>query len=117
NRGADFTVERPLAVAGGLRQAQPPPRHDRVRRSGIASVLDPVRRVERRAWHAGALAGGERTIPEETAVAFTYNGSSYAVMMATPQALEDFAIGFSLTEGVVKSADEIESLEIVEEPI
>jgi FdhD protein len=80
-------------------------------------VADPVRRVERKAWRASGFAGGERVIPEETAVAFSYNGTSYAVMMATPQDLEDFALGFSLTEGIVKSADEIESIEIVEEDI
>jgi FdhD protein len=80
-------------------------------------LLDPTCRVDRTAWRAGGLAGGERTIPEETAVAFTYNGSSYAVMMATPQDLEDLALGFSLTEGVIRSSAEIESLDIVEEPI
>jgi FdhD protein len=80
-------------------------------------LLNPTRRVERKAWRASGLAPGERTIPEETAVAFTYNGSSYAVMMATPQDLEDFALGFSLTEGIIASPDEIESLEIVEEDI
>ncbi len=79
---------------------------------------EPTRRVECKAWHgAGGFTAAERTIPEETAVAFTYNGSSYAVMMATPQDLEDFAYGFSLTEGVISSPDEIESLEIIEETI
>ena len=77
----------------------------------------PTRRVVRKAWRAGGLASGERTIPEETAIAFTYNGSSYAVMMATPQDLEDFAFGFSLTEGVINSPDQIESLQIIEQPI
>ncbi len=80
-------------------------------------MVEPIARVARKAWRSGRLAGGERAIPEETAVAFTYNGSSYAVMMATPQNLEDFALGFSLTEGIVTSPDEIESIEIIDESI
>jgi len=79
------------------------------------AVPDAVRTVESQAWRGNLLAPGERTIPEETAVAFTYNGSSYAVMMATPQDLEDFAVGFSLTERVVASPDEIERLDLVEQ--
>jgi FdhD protein len=50
-------------------------------------------------------------------VAFTFNTASYAVMMATPQDLEDFAVGFSLTEGVISTRDAIDSVEIVEEDI
>src|SRR5262249_27517887 len=80
-------------------------------------MVEPIRRIERTAWRSGDLTGGERTIPVETAVAFTYNATSHAVMMATPADLEDFAVGFSLTEGVIGSLADIDSLEIIEEPI
>lgn len=75
---------------------------------------DPVRTYDREAWRDGRAIGGTRRIAEETALALTYNGGTYAVMMGTPQHLKDFAVGFSLSEGVVQSADEIESIDIVE---
>jgi FdhD protein len=77
-------------------------------------LRDPVRKVQRKVWRDGRLSDGARQIPEETALALTYNGGTYAVMMGTPRDLRDFAIGFSLSEGVVQSADEIASLDIVE---
>ena len=77
-------------------------------------MRDPVRIVDRQAWRDARLSEGTRAIPEETALALTYNGGTYAVMMGTPQNLTDFAIGFSLTEGIVQSAGEISSLEIVD---
>jgi FdhD protein len=73
-----------------------------------------VTTADRQIWRDGHLGEGTRLIPEETAIALTYNGGTYAVMMGTPQNLEDFAIGFSLSEGIVQSPEEIETLDIVE---
>jgi FdhD protein len=75
---------------------------------------DAVHTADRKIWRDGHLGEGTRLIPEETAIALTYNGGTYAVMMGTPQNLQDFAIGFSLSEGIVQSPEEIVSLDIVE---
>jgi FdhD protein len=77
-------------------------------------MKDAVRIAGRRVWRDGTFTEGSRRVPEETALALTYNGGTYAVMMGTPQDLADFAIGFSLNEGVITSVDEIVSLDIVE---
>jgi FdhD protein len=76
-------------------------------------VHDPVRTVNRKVWRDGNASESARVIPEETALALTYNGGTYAVMMGTPQDLEDFAIGFSLSEGIIQSPEDIDSLDIV----
>ena len=62
----------------------------------------------------GVVHAGSRIVPEEVPIAFSYGGSSHAVMMATPADLHDFAVGFSLTEGIIADTDEIAAIEIVE---
>jgi FdhD protein len=75
---------------------------------------NPVHSVDRKVWHDSGFSCGLRTIPEETAIALTYNGGTYAVMMGTPQNLRDFAVGFSLSESIVQSSDDIDSLDIID---
>ena len=77
------------------------------------SLPPPVLRITRAAWRGGVALIGERAIPEETAIAFTYNRTTHAVMMATPADLEDFAFGFSLSERIIATPREVEELEIV----
>ncbi|BDI06808.1 sulfurtransferase FdhD [Sphaerotilus microaerophilus] len=50
---------------------------------------------------------GEERLAEERPVALVYNGISHAVMLASPLDLEDFALGFSLSEGIINSADDL----------
>jgi FdhD protein len=65
-------------------------------------------------WRGEHALDGARVVAAETPVAFVYDGGTEAVMMATPADLEDFALGFSLNEGIVSSRDEIGELAIVE---
>ena len=65
-------------------------------------------------WRGSAPVLASRSVAEEKAIALSYCGSTHAVMMATPADLEDFGIGFSITEGIIERAEEITDLELVE---
>jgi FdhD protein len=73
-------------------------------------ALKPIERV---AFRGGTFSSGYRSVPTEVPVAFSYGGTTHAVMMATPQDLTDFAYGFSLTEGIIASNGEISTVEIL----
>jgi FdhD protein len=49
-------------------------------------------------------------VPEEVPIAILFNSENYAVMMATPADLDDFAVGFALAEGIVASAGDIRAV-------
>ena len=61
--------------------------------------------------------GAEDSVVEEVPVALVYNGISHAVMLATPTDLEDFALGFSLSEGLIASPAELLEVEINATPL
>ena len=58
---------------------------------------------------------GTRAIPFEVPVGVTYGAVPFAVMMTTPSHLEDFAVGFSLTEGVIQKAEDIRGIRVERE--
>ena len=70
-------------------------------------------KIENRTWRAGSESAGVREVAEEVPVALVYDASTEAVMMATPDDLEDFAYGFSLNEGLIAMLDEVQKLDIV----
>jgi FdhD protein len=79
-----------------------------------AGVVPPaVQCLPRQAWRDGSALLGERILAEEVPVAFSYDGATHAVLMATPDDLEDFAVGFSHTEGIITAPAEIAEIAVV----
>jgi FdhD protein len=68
--------------------------------------------ISRLAHRASGTTSANRMVPEETPVAFSFAGTTHAVMMASPADFEDFALGFSLTEGIIALPDEIDAIEV-----
>jgi FdhD protein len=79
-------------------------------------MMDTARPLPRRAFRAGRWETGGRIVPAEVPVALVFNGTTQAVMMATPDDLEDFATGFALTEGIVSDVSEIRETEVLNAP-
>lgn len=63
-------------------------------------------------WHGSQLYQEQDYIAEEVPIALLYNGTPHVVMLATPTNLEEFALGFSITEGIIKTPQEFLSARI-----
>ena len=72
-----------------------------------------VKRSVERYNRDDAMSADEDFVSNEIPVALVYNGISHAVMMATPKDLQTFALGFSLSEGIIASIDECYGIEVV----
>ena len=72
------------------------------------------RRVPETIFRNCMLSEGERTVAAECAIALSYGGWTEAVMMAPPADLEDFAIGFSLSEGIIETIEEVTGIEALD---
>jgi len=78
--------------------------------SGAAEHVGYVRRPVRR-WRGGQTSQLSDCIAEEVPIALLYNDRPHVVMMATPRDLDDFALGFSLSEAIIGDARELESVQ------
>ncbi len=63
-------------------------------------------------WRRGTVTREQDLIAEEIPVSLIYHGVPHVVMLATPADLEDYAVGFTLSEGLVARADEIRGVEV-----
>jgi FdhD protein len=72
------------------------------------------RKVETIGLRGGQRFAGTDRVAEEVPVAMEFNGISHAVMLATPCDLEDFALGFALSEGIITCPADLYSIELVE---
>jgi FdhD protein len=78
----------------------------------LAARRKATTQISRLAHRASGTTAANRMVPEETPVAFSFAGTTHAVMMASPADFEDFALGFSLTEGIIAAPEEIETIEV-----
>ncbi|MGA9575379.1 MAG: formate dehydrogenase accessory sulfurtransferase FdhD [Lysobacterales bacterium] len=72
------------------------------------------RQVSVTCWDESQTQRPDDEVAAEVPVALTYNKRSHVVMMATPTALEDFAIGFSLTEGIIRRPSDVLEVSVFE---
>jgi FdhD protein len=83
-----------------------------MKRDGFDLPADGARLAAVVRWREGARSEVDDWLTEEVPVALEFNGISHAVMLATPADLEDFALGFGLSEGIFASAADLHDCEV-----
>lgn len=78
-----------------------------------ATSLPSVCTTECQPWELQLTPTKQESVATETPVAITFNGIAYAVMMATPDNLHDFALGFCISESILEDPDQLLSCEAV----
>ena len=73
----------------------------------------PLLEVQARQWSAGTVMDRPQQIVEETPVVIVYNAIPHVVMMATPADLEDFVLGFSITEELIRAPSDLHAVNVV----
>ena len=96
-RGRNFAASH-RGGARSCRRVRPPLRFPR-RRESIATT------------RGRSVRSLTREIAVETPIEIAFGGAPFAVMMATPPDIEDFAIGFALTEGIIEAIEDIRAIE------
>ena len=102
-----LSPERTAPLAIDLNQMQDPLG---LLRLGYAK---PLLELRAQRWEKGASDERTEQVVEETPVVLVYNGIPHVVMMATPVDLEDFALGFSITEELIRGPADLKSVEVV----
>jgi len=84
--------------------------------AALAADETGAQRLEVRVRRGGVESESLDWLADEVPVALVFNGISHAVMLATPLDLEDFALGFGLTEGLLARADELYGVDVRPDP-
>ena len=93
----------------------PQPEHARARLQAAARSAPPqvVAEFDVERWREGLVSRERDLVAEEVPVGLFYHGVPHGVMLATPADLEDFGVGFTLSEGLVEDAREIRDVQVI----